>query len=423
MLWRQVDKRRESAARKVTAKRVFLVLFVLVIVVAVLLVRGRPPRAIASMEAPVSVPATSPLPVKPRAESPPPIAGNVRTVEICGYGRVPIDQSDGDAVSKRVTALTQGAETRWLSALQNSGDLRARVAGLLLAGPMSGSASLKGSPNPLAEQARDDAVQLAAGGEDPAVYALALSMCNSTLGSEAAACQSLSPQRWAQLDPDNAAPWLMIASKAQLSGDGAAEAQAFSHAAKAHKMDSYNFSALTFAEPELPPDVTPLERSYLAEEVIGVEAATWNPQYSVATRHCSTDAMHDNTVRQQCDSMAQLLVNQGTNLLDLGIGKTIGAHVGWSKERVDKVVQEQHALMWAILAQEPHEETERWSCDNVNRQSAYFAKLVQLGELGAARDALEHSGESVESMAQNYDRYMDGVRGKLEQQNSATPDQ
>jgi hypothetical protein len=409
--------------RRVTARRVLLVLLMLVIVVGAWLVRSRHPRVIASTEIPVSVPVASPPPATPQTQSPLAKANDAGTVEICGQRRVPIDQSDGDAISKRVAALTRGAETRWLSALQNSGDLRARVAGLVLAGPMTGGASSKALPNPIAEQARNDAVQLAAGGEDPAVYALALNMCNTTVATEAAACRSLSPQRWAELDPDNAVPWLLIALKAQFSHDRAAEADAFSHAAKTHKIDSYSDSVLAFAEQELPRDVTPLERTYLDEQVIGVQAATWSPQYAVTLQHCSSDAMHDSTIRSQCDSMAERMVTNGTNIRDLDIATTIGARAGWSKERVDEVVQKAHALMWAVMAREPQDASKRWSCDNVNSMNAYFAKVVQLGEVGAAQDALDQSGESVESMAQKYDRYTDTVRArvlKLEQQKAAT---
>jgi hypothetical protein len=412
-----------SLERKVTARRVLLVLVILMIGVGAWLVGSRHPRAIASIATPVSVLVASPPPVTQPAESLRGKGNDARTVEICGQGRVPIDQNDRDALSKRIVALTKGSETRWLSALQNSGDVRARVAGLLLAGRMTDGASSKGLPNPVAEQARNDAVQLAAGGEDPAVYAMALNMCNTTVATEAAACRSLSPQRWAELDPDNAVPWLLIALKAQFSHNSSAEADAFSHAAKAHKIDSYSDSVLTFAEQELPSDATPLERTYLDQQVIGVEAATWNPKYAATLRHCSPDAMHDSTLRWQCDALADRMVTSATTLMDLSIGKTIGAQAGWSKERVDRAEQEEHALKWAIIAQEPHDESKRWGCDNVNRMNAYFAKVVQLGEVGAARDALEHSGESVESMARKYDRYTDAVAAtvlKLEQQKATT---
>ena len=176
-----------------------------------------------------------------------------------------------------------------------------------------------------------------------------------------------------------------------------------------------------FAEPELPQDVTPLERSYLATEVIGVEAAIRSPQYSVASQHCSIDAMQDRNVRQQCNSLAELLVTKGTNLLDLSLGKTIGARAGWPTKRVNELVQEQHALMQAIMQQTPSDNDKLWTCDAVSRVNAYLVQRVQQGELGAARDALERSGETVDAMAQKYTLYMDNIRRDAlsqEQQNS-----
>ncbi len=67
------------------------------------------------------------------------------------------------------------------------------------------------------------------------------------------ACRQLSLQRWARMDPDNAVPWLSLAGKARGRHDSAAEADAFSHAATAHKSDSYSDSVFAFAEPPLLP--------------------------------------------------------------------------------------------------------------------------------------------------------------------------
>jgi hypothetical protein len=352
------------------------------------------------------------------ANIPPLKAKSTGMVEVCGYGQVPIDKSDASAIFHQVGALTKGAGTRWLSALQNSGDLRARVAGLLLEGKVTGGDSLR----PVAEQTRNEVVQLAAGVGDPAVYAMALSMCGTSIVTDAdSPCRQLSLQRWARMDPDNAVPWLLLAGKARASHDSAAAADAFSHAATAHKIDAYSDSVFAFAEPELPQDVTPLERSYLAIEVIGVEAATGLSHYSVANQHCSSDAMQDSTVRQQCDSLAELLVTKGTNLLDLGIGKTIGARAGWPSERVKELVLEQHALMQAIMLQAPSDNDKLWTCDAVKRVNAYVIQRVRLGELGAARDVLQRSGEPVEAMAQKYTQYMDNIKRdalRQEQQNA-----
>jgi len=399
-------------------RTVLLVLSIFVIVVvAFLLVRGRDPRAIASIEPPTSMPAASHPVGTQHANTPPPRANSTGTVEICGYGQVPI-KSDDSAIFQHVGALTKGVGTAWLSALQNSDDLRARVAGLLLEGKVAGGDSLR----PVAEQTRNEVVQLAAGAGDPAVYAMALSMCDTSATTDAdSACRQLSLQRWARMDPDNAVPWLLLAGKARARHDSAAEADAFSNAATAHKIDSYSDSVFAFAEPELPQDVTPLERSYLATEVIGVEAAIRSPQYSVASQHCSSDAMQDSNVRQQCNSLAELLVTKGTNLLDLGLGKTIGARAGWPTKRVNELVQEQHALMQAIVQQTPSDNDKLWTCDAVSRVNAYVVQRVQQGELGAARDVLERSGETVDVMARKYTQYMDNIRRDAlsrEQQNS-----
>jgi hypothetical protein len=165
--------------------------------------------------------------------------------------------------------------------------------------------------------------------------------------------------------------------------------------------------------------VTPLERSYLATEVIGVETATGLPHYSIASQHCSSNVMQDSTVRRQCDALAELLITKGTNLLDLGIGKTIGERAGWPSERVRQFVLEQHALMQAIMLQSPSDNDKLWSCDALSRVNAYVIQRVRLGELGAARDALERSGETVEAMAQKYTQSIEKIRrDALGQENS-----
>jgi hypothetical protein len=120
--------------------------------------------------------------------------------------------------------------------------------------------------------------------------------------------------------------------------------------------------------------------------------------------------MQDSTARQQCDSLARLLITKGTNLLGLGVGKTIGARVGWPNERVQELVLEQHALMQSIMQQTPSDSDNQWTCDAVSRLNAYVVQRVRLGELGAARDALERSGEPVESMAQKYTQYLDNIK-------------
>jgi hypothetical protein len=244
-------------------------------------------------------------------------------------------------------------------------------------------------------------VQLAIGAGDPAIYAMAVYACNTYSDlAPTGSCAQISLNSWARLDPDNAVSWLLVAGQARAKKDTATETAAFGQAAGAHKVDAYNDSLYTFAESELPGDVTPLERWYLAVELIGIESATASLQYAIASRHCSTEAMQDGTMRQQCNALAELLVDKGTNLLDLAMGARIGARAGWSAARVSRLTDERDALLQAVSQITPSNPDDLWTCDAVRRGNAYMGQWVSLGEVGAARNALEQSGETVPELAQ-----------------------
>jgi hypothetical protein len=342
---------------------------------------------------------TTVRPDKPRTVS------AATTLDICGLGKVPIDTSDPFAAGRYLGDLTNKARARWLSALLDSDDIRARAAGLFLEGKLTGSDSAQ------EDQTRDALVQLAVGASDPAIYAMAVYACNTYSDpAPAGSCQQITLKKWARLDTDNAVPWLLVAGQAHARNDAATEAAAFGQAAKAHKADAYNYSLYTFAESELPRDVTPLERWYLAIELIGIESATASDQYISASKHCSAEAMQDRGVRQQCNALAELMVSNGTTLLDLGIGTHIGARAGWSNARVARLTEERDALMQAITQTTPNNNDDLWTCDGVRRGNAYMGQWARLGEIGAAQDSLDRSGETVAELAQKQRAFIDNVR-------------
>jgi hypothetical protein len=77
----------------------------------------------------------------------------------------------------------------------------------------------------------------------------------------------------------------------------------------------------------------------------------------------------------------------------------------------------------AIVRQTPSDNDTLWTCDAVSRLNAYMIQRVRLGELGAARDILERSGESVEEMARQYTQRLDDIRREaLRQQPQNPPD-
>jgi len=376
---------------------------------------GSAPPSTASKNVPAKLRAlvTSPALLGPQS-----LPDNFRKVEICGFGKVALDPTDPMAASRYVAARTKKAAQNWLSALLNNDDYRARAAGLFLEGKIGGVPQIL----PMTEQARDSLVQLAVGTADPAVYATALYACTAKFGGPPdVSCPEISVDGWARLDPDNAVPWLLLAGKARDRHDDAAEAQAFGRAAQASMSDSYVFSMYAFGEPELPSDLTPAQRSYLAVDVIGIEAATGQAEFSAASKHCSTEAMRDSNVRQQCSSLAELWVTRGTTLLDFGMGASIGARAGWPAQRVNDLKMELHALMQVIGETESAGDGDTWSCEAVQRSNAYVSRMARMGEMGAARDALERSGQTVPELAQKWADYMEKIRHEAEQRNTSTP--
>jgi hypothetical protein len=326
-------------------------------------------------------------------------------IEFCGLGKVAFHADDELAVGRYLGGLSKPVARRWLSALLNSDDNRARAAGMYLEGKIGGAGF-----QPMADQTRDALVQLAVGSGDPAVYATAVSACNAYSEPAKGACERISVNEWARLDPDNAAPWLLVAGKANAQGNAVAAAAAFSHAVGARKVDSYNFSLLAYAEPELPKDATPLERWFLAINAIGIEATVEMPQYRIASKYCSAVSSQDNDLRQRCSELSEVFASKGTNLIDLDFGARLGGRAGWPEGRVAGLLRERDALMQVMMEAAPTGVDNQWNCGAVEIGNAHVRELVQLGELGAGREALARSGETPEELTQKWREFIDKVR-------------
>ncbi len=338
-------------------------------------------------------------------------------VDFCGLGKVAFHADDELGPGRYLDGLSKPAVRLWLTALLNSDDNRARAAGLFLQDKIA-AAGFK----PMQEQTRDALIQLAVGSGDPAVYAMAVSACDTYGDSAKGACEQISLKGWTQVDSDNAVPWLLVAGKARAQKDAVAEANAFNHASKASKVDSYNFSLFAYAEPELPKDATPLERWWLAVETIGIEAAISMHQYEIATKHCSAVAVQDSEAQQECSDLAEVFVTKGTNLLDFKIGTNMGARAGWAKERVAALKQEGDALTQALVQATPAGVDNQWTCSGVELGNAYIREAVQLGELRATHEVLERSGETVAELAGKWREYIDKFqREALRRAQDASP--
>ncbi|HEY0749140.1 MAG TPA: hypothetical protein VGD63_20725 [Steroidobacteraceae bacterium] len=327
-------------------------------------------------------------------------------VDFCGIGKVAIDAKDPLANSHYLEGATEKTRARWVSSLLDSGNLRARAAGLFLQGAFTTDYE---SEQPDTQEARDELVRLAVGAADPVIYSMAVYRCNGYSADSSAACRQVSWDGWARMDPDNAVPWLVLAANAQSSNDPAAGAEAFNHAAKARQLDGYVDSLFAIAETELPKDASALERSFFAVQVIGAEAATVAPQYSIASKRCSLDAMKESGVKQQCNDVAELMVGKGKTVLDFAVGESIGKRVGWPAARLDALEQEKNAMLASVMQVAPMGDPQPWSCTSVARLNDWADLRSQLGEIGAARVLRERSGESISELARKHTEAMERI--------------
>ncbi len=322
-------------------------------------------------------------------------------VEVCGVGRIP-ESEDDPGGNSYVGDLTKPALMRWLAALRNSDDYRARATGIFVSTVLEGRHAEKGAT----QEAREELVAMAVTSADPAIYAVALKECAFTAADAASACAQLSPRGWAKLDPDNAAAWLLVAARALENRDIAAEAAAFTQASRAHRSDSYNYSLLQYAAPDMPSDATPLERWSLAINVIGIEAAFVEP-FRPTFLHCSQEAVLDNTVAQQCNSLAELWVTHPTTVLDLVMGRLIGAQVGWSAKRIADLTEKTNAYMQVLTEATPSEPDNEWTCKGVEQGNAYIAKLTRMSEIGVMQELLELSPHTVAELSRKHTEFME----------------
>lgn len=369
--------------------------------------RNAPPATAASQSGGIDPPplhASKAIPPAPGQKSTTPIK-NVD--DVCGIGKLAFDGPQREKAEAELAAMLDKDLLRWRNALLNSSDIRARAVGLFIDDRIEASSFGK-APS---QQSLDSLVQLEQQTNDPAVYVIALSACDAVkTPAPGNSCDSISREGWSKLEPDNAAPWLEIAGAARAVHDTDAENIAFRRAVKASRIDGYDWSLFGFAEPDMPADMTPLERSQLSIWMIGFEAAMYSPQMptSVASRHCSAESVKNDAVRGECSQLAELLVKQGTTLIDFAIGTSIGARTGWPEARVAAMREEKEALegVWVQSEPEPGRRESEFSCEIVLRRNYMLHERAQLGEIAAARQAISLSGRTNLELSQSYQEYL-----------------
>jgi hypothetical protein len=241
--------------------------------------------------------------------------------------------------------------------------------------------------------------RLAAGARDAHAYALALYACKDHVGELAPpACAGISAARWAQLDPDNAMPWLYAAAEAEARRDFALRDETLQRLARSRhsnpQWDGWFDLTLAGAVLEQPRSA----QAALLDELAGLNFSMPVPPYQLLLQFCSRERVTDAGRRQTCSEIAELLVHADGSLLAHRVGTALGARAGWSADRIATLNDEFEAtrLTVAKLTLAP----DRYSCDAQAALGDWFRDVSARGELGAARLRIEASGRSVAELAQ-----------------------
>ena len=236
--------------------------------------------------------------------------------------------------------------------------------------------------------------RLAVASQDATAYALALYGCR--LNREGA-CAQLSAARWAQLAPDNAVPWFVLADEAHAQKDDTALIEALHRASRA-KTSEYDWAAiLALAEHPRATALDPASRLVFLSTLIGIYSAFPTPAYLATGQACAADRLGEPQRRQLCSDLATMMTERSGSLLEFSLGTTIGERVGWPPARVQQLRDEKEAIFMVSaqdwIADDVH------SCRFLEQIEARTREFATLGELRAGRQRVAASGRPANALA------------------------
>lgn len=244
----------------------------------------------------------------------------------------------------------------------------------------------------------DAIARIAVQGNDPGAYELALLACHfgngtSTLG----ACAQLSALQWAQLEPQNAQPWLMVAAEAARQSQDAPMAEALFRASQAPRNEAHWELFARLLEAPALANAGADTRNEVAFTAMSLTAGTQFAPFGPIFAYCPAAALEDPNRRQVCDDLARLLTERSDTLVSMAVGTALGARLGWAPARLQQQRDWRDAELQ--LDTEPAG-SDALLCASLERLRARFGEAVTLGEVNALRRRVAASGWSPAQLAQ-----------------------
>ena len=223
-------------------------------------------------------------------------------VEVCGVGRVRL-QPSGDVDLPEITTAARQVVRQAAARLAASSNDYDRAVGLYAQSVKAAQQGLYdyAIARPGCERdeqcmreamtfaqeasaaATDQLARHAVGSRSPGIYALAFYGCPRTAEPAPAsgACAQISSAQWAQIEPDNAAPWLYEAGLAARRKDARALDEALLRASRARTLRLHDEAPLRFTDHSILRTEDPATTAMAYQELVGMVAALPAPEFQV----------------------------------------------------------------------------------------------------------------------------------------------
>lgn len=244
-------------------------------------------------------------------------------------------------------------------------------------------------------------VKLALSSSDASTYAAALYACGSTVKG---ACSTISYSRLAEMTPDNAAAWLMVAGEANLKKDNVAVAKALQRAVDAKSYDTYTPPLAYVLSSELVKALTPLEQSLIATELKKIGSVVAYLKTEGVFSYCVPAGALDGGRRSICEALAANLVEKDETGSAVLVASKVGEKLGWSAERLQPLNDELDISVGQNLLAEI--DPNKYTCENLVKFNQASQSSLALGLRAANREFVKKSGSSLAEVAAKYRKAM-----------------
>jgi len=276
--------------------------------------------------------------------------------ELCGMKGPDLKRAASETIGQHVVRVTQTVISGWTGSLAASEDPRRQAIGLALENAHPGAPGDRGKDT----RVNNSLVLLAIETNDPVIYALALSQCGD-LDQASGPCQAVSWEHWANIDPDNAVPWLGIAAKASSSGDQQDVDHALAMASKASRFDEYVSTVSSIALSALPRGIAPLDKAVAGSDVMSsLGSLGAPPTLGITATLCSDTAIQQPLRKRQCTGIANDLADKGATALDVLVAWKLAERLG-SADQQAKLEMEARNDAAGLTAHNPWSYTDEGS--------------------------------------------------------------